>query len=714
MNDDIRIAEITLVNYRQYYGIVKISFPRNRSAFSIIIGGNGYGKSNLWNAIHWCLFNNEPHLKSRNTSIINNKYVREKHKNKMIMSVEIIMESGSTKYRVRRQMEGLLHDLEYDESGVLKISKEDPVPVGFEIINKDKSTLFQKSENGGVWTTESDRRNFRGLVNRHIIPENLSHFFILDGEFLQELFDRFEDIESGINQISQINVLNYTLSMVETARFPKPKKMGSDAETIEKSIERHMHYLNSEDNRGRLQKSSTDYVYGTEDTMHAWGLPRQTDLEQSTRNIEKRLREIKREKRESNAEVKMALKDQYEEQRKHVKTIESLIREAEGSYRKLLVQSGPQMLCKKSIKRATILIKDEMDKGELPNISKRMFVGDMLSKESCLCGNSLEKGTDARKIVEEELERITGDIRYDIADRIRFHNEKFLENYEHDVARIDSYMEKIQKLNMDLSESKEKLKEIESKMPDEAEDYSTLIAEENSLERRKNDEFVQLGEENRAIADHSRDRGDDVRRLKHVKAKGDDERRYMLLQEKSAIVQSALREAAGHVAENIRRNVSKETLDIFNSLHWKRDYANLSIDSKYVIRVTREDGFDLAGSMSAGEKLFLALSFIMALKKITNYKFPFIIDSPLGKIAGELRESFGMHMPDMLNGSQLIMLATNSEYTRDKIELEDGSKSKYNLEELFERKVKVHEYKINHNEMEELSTIQKLGGRRIG
>ena len=99
-------------------------------------------------------------------------------------------------------------------------------------------------------------------------------------------------------------------------------------------------------------------------------------------------------------------------------------------------------------------------------------------------------------------------------------------------------------------------------------------------------------------------------------------KKYRLLKEKSAIVQSTLRNITEHVTKNIREDVSKETLKIFNSLNWKKDYANLAIDSKYVIRVTREDGFDLAGSMSAGEKLFLALSFIMALKKITKLQIP--------------------------------------------------------------------------------------------
>ena len=714
MNDNIRIDEITLVNYRQYYGTVKINFSEKSSAFSVIIGNNGYGKSNLWNAIHWCLFGNEPHLKSRNTSIINNKYIKEQHKDNMIMSVQIVMEHGNKKYRVRRQIEGLLQSLKYDENGIRIISKTDPVPAGFFITNRSKPTLFQISENGGVYKTESDKRDFNGLVRRLIIPENLSHFFILDGEFLQELFDRLKDIKSGINQISQISVLNGTQDMVENAHFSKPKKIGRDEEQIESEIERHEQYLRSEDNRGIVQKSRTEYIHDTEDQIHATGRPRIKDLDASIKNIDTNLRQVEKAMNESNVEVKTALKDQYDEKHNRKKEIEIQLADIEKSYREMMVHSGPFILCKPSVKRATDLIHDEMEKGNLPNSSKRLFVGDLLSRGSCLCGASLDDGTNARHSVERELSRITGDTRYDIADKMRFHNEKFLEDYDAMVKRIDSDMEKIQKLRMNLDKLKDEISDIESKMPEESEDYSSLISEKNALIRKKDDQMRELWSEEEAVKEHANEHGNELRRLNTVKAVDSEGKKYRLLKEKSAIIQSTLRDLTDHVTKNIRKDVSEETLRIFNNLNWKKDYAILEIDDKYMIRVTRKDGFDLASSMAAGEKLFLALSFIMALKKITNYKFPFIIDSPLGKIAGDLRLRFGMHMPDLLDGSQLIMLVTNSEYTRNKIELEDESKSEYNLKDLFQKKVEVHEYKINHDKEEETSNITKLGGEHIG
>ena len=115
--------------------------------------------------------------------------------------------------------------------------------------------------------------------------------------------------------------------------------------------------------------------------------------------------------------------------------------------------------------------------------------------------------------------------------------------------------------------------------------------------------------------------------------------------------------------------------------------------------------------MAAGEKLFLALSFIMALKNITNYRFPFVIDSPLGKTGGNLRINFGTYMPELLDGTQLIMLATNTEYSNDKIQPDDESEATHTLRELLEQNGSVNEYEINFDKEAETANI--VAGRRI-
>ena len=58
----MRITNIDITNYRQYKSL-SFAFPSsNDSDIHIIVAQNGIGKTNLLNAITWCLYGKEPHL----------------------------------------------------------------------------------------------------------------------------------------------------------------------------------------------------------------------------------------------------------------------------------------------------------------------------------------------------------------------------------------------------------------------------------------------------------------------------------------------------------------------------------------------------------------------------------------------------------------------------------------------------------------------------
>ena len=59
----MKIHKIELENYRQYRGEHTIELSTDDAHnLSIILGANGAGKTNLLNAINWCLYGDEPSL----------------------------------------------------------------------------------------------------------------------------------------------------------------------------------------------------------------------------------------------------------------------------------------------------------------------------------------------------------------------------------------------------------------------------------------------------------------------------------------------------------------------------------------------------------------------------------------------------------------------------------------------------------------------------
>ena len=712
MHDDIRISEITLVNYRQYGGTVTARFPTDRNTLAVLVGANGAGKSNFWNAIHWCLFGEEPHIKSENApSIINmaRLYEAERGGSRALkMSVQIIMKSGDTRYLVRRQMEGLFNFLRRDKSNTLIMSSADPVPYGVEVVKN--STLFQRSKKSGPWETLSTKHDFNSLVNEHIIPENLSQFFILDGEFLQELFDKLKDIKTGIDQISQIHVLNDALGLMERTRFPPKHRGNRDITSIDDSIKRIDQILNSEDRGGVENTSTTEYIYGTEEPVHASGRPRKADLERSINAMEARRDYLNAEISASDAAKKLRTVQRYSDATARRDAAEARRDQLIGDHIDMLVSEGPFIMCKPSVERATNLIRAEMDRGRLPNIPRRILVADLLEKRECLCGTRLDDGTEARRLVKEEMRHIADEAQYDVANDMRYHTDRFLKNYDSTINRMNNEMAAIHNARVEYTQLGEEVRGLKRILPKGDADYGRLIYEKDDLVERIREAEKQLAAAELDIGNKMKDRGNEIRRRNTIEAQTKEEREEAMLLEKPDIIKSKMRAIKGDVEKTIRERVSQETLSIFNNLSWKKNYARLSIDEKYHIQVADEDGFEIGGGMAAGEKLFLALSFIMALKRVTNYKFPFIIDSPLGKTGGNLRIRFGRHIPELLDGSQLIMLATNTEYNDNPIQPEDGGPAAPSLIELLTEKVAIWEYKIDYDRETKTANILTAGG----
>jgi len=113
----------------------------------------------------------------------------------------------------------------------------------------------------------------------------------------------------------------------------------------------------------------------------------------------------------------------------------------------------------------------------------------------------------------------------------------------------------------------------------------------------------------------------------------------------------------------VRRIVEKKTEKYFLELIWKKGtFTKVAINEDYEISVFHIDGFNAAGSLSAGETLYLALSFIAALREVTGFRFPIIIDTPLGRVSGKPRILAAENLPKNIPGTQITMLVTDTEY----------------------------------------------------
>ena len=132
------------------------------------------------------------------------------------------------------------------------------------------------------------------------------------------------------------------------------------------------------------------------------------------------------------------------------------------------------------------------------------------------------------------------------------------------------------------------------------------------------------------------------------------------------------------IMREVKEKIDGNTKKQFFSLIWNPDtFQNVVIDDSYNISVVHASGREAFGTLSAGQRQVLALSFMAALKTVSGFDMPIIIDTPLGRLSREPKNNIARRLPSYLEGCQVIMLMTEEEYTsevreklRDRVEKE--------------------------------------------
>ena len=188
----MRIERVAITNFRQYKNVVFEFGKIGKYDLHIILGNNGIGKTNLLNAISWCLYGKESHLGN------------EKNAKKRINSavLEEAIEAGNSKCCTTVAVTIGVDNrrITFERSQEFKAAKEP-----FEFKPSFVATIIAKSGNDVI--TDSERID--SLVKQYL-PEDIKEYFFFDGEQLDKYFisNQGEKIHQAIFNISQVNLLD--------------------------------------------------------------------------------------------------------------------------------------------------------------------------------------------------------------------------------------------------------------------------------------------------------------------------------------------------------------------------------------------------------------------------------------------------------------------------------------------------------------------------
>lgn len=455
-------------------------------------------------------------------------------------------------------------------------------------------------------------------------------FFIFDGELAEKLLDpRETDAEQAIENLFQVRLLDTMKKRVEEYW---------EERTTDKRVK----------NEDRLKKQKRKYEKSKE---------RLNFLIRQKKKDESKLEELRRslKKKESNFEEDLSkhdkLKDEHNEATRNLERAKGEV--SNTADRVLQKMRAPQVLLG-SFAEEMIDLKQNLDSVKLPERSSREFFVELAeNEERCICGRDLND--EHRTAIRERAERYLGS-----------DDNAFLNNMKEGISYLEDTPRKgLERLESEIDELKEAIG-IRQKWRMNLDDIEDRGIEGDPELAKVKNEINDLEDKIERLEGNMRkyDRRDDTpaigeawgieivkkRKDRHDRKVGEIADALDLLK-KRKIIQSILNDASKRARSLVSQEVCKQANKRIDELMPDNDIRIDAVDRCLRLR-NQESG-------SAGETLTVGYAFLSTLFNLSNYKLPFIVDSPANPIDLRIREQVGSIAPQLAN--QFIAFTISSE-----------------------------------------------------
>ncbi len=623
----MKILSLELENYRQYKGKQKIEFSASdEKNFTIFVGANGAGKTNLLNAITWCLYDREEHLSSTPPemmmNIINEQLLNELPVGgKAVARVRILLgETSPTRVFERSSSAKKVEQGRF-------VQTEEPLRAWF-LVNKN-------------W--EESKQPFHTVST--LLPQGIKDFFLFDGEKLDRFFQagNEEEVKRAVLSVSQIDLLDRAVDHLDE----KLTQIRRDAKGISPKATQIM--ADIQDTKQLLETVKKEL-----ETLRK-------DKGETARN----LADVENRLRESNVPLVQALQEQRDTLSRRMDQSQERSSNVREKILNHLVSIGPMIYAKKALESSIDLVNSKYRSGELPPQIRDTFLKSLLTRGQCICGAEISHAGPGRTNLENLLKMAKfSQLDYGVTQG------KFV--IEHILGTIASFFEPLDGLEKDLRSESEQyerdaisLKEVNSKLKGINLDEVQLLESQREELKKAHEDLIRdvsIREANQqALESKAQTLSADHRKELEKERKHADLLAKIDLCDKGI---QLLKFVKDEVVGEVRRTIESKTKEYFLSLIWKREtYVDVGIDPSFRVSVVNRLGGESIGSLSAGERQVLALAFMAALTKVSGFRAPVVIDTPLGRISGEPKDNIAAALPEYLKDTQVTMLMTDQEYT---------------------------------------------------
>lgn len=622
----LHFLSMAITNFGPYKGSQTIDFT-DRSGVTIFWGNNGRGKTTLLNAFRYALFGTIQRRNGVLRSLKEMENLEARADGQYGFSIVLRMENDGEYYELTRQYS--------PRKGIVN-------PVYEEDYEK---IMFLKKN--GTFLSQSQSEHELNVI----MPEQVSRFFLFDGELLQEYEELLENetstgerIKEAIEKILGVPVLtNGVIDIREcqssyerqkaTAmqKDTKTRQYGLQIEAVDKSIAEHRARI--EELKAKLSdfyKAKLTLTQKSEETeqVRGWMARRdaakkeKTDKETELQNVEDQIRNITKDawKGMLANNIRIATDELTSvisvlEQKKQNKAVaEKFITEIRRA-----VADRKCPVCEQSVSDEYVQILQER----------------IMRSESQFSGLTQEES--------DQLLAFQG--RLNSLRRLR--SESRAREVKHFEDRHVALIIAIGTLDQEITELNSRIQKYgdTSEVASIARDLATTLSKIDITEKGINDE--------QAVLDKDVENRTRILNMINKQAVGGDlltaSKRLDLCESIYHIFEKGMAE----YRDRLKKNVEKDATEAFVHLTSDKDYVGLQIHDNYGLSIVHASG-ELVPGRSSGFEHVVALSLIGALHKNAPLQGPIIMDSPFGRLDPVHKENIVRYLPDMAEQSMLL------------------------------------------------------------
>lgn len=633
----MKLIEISLENFRQFYEEQNIKFSDGDKNITIIFGENGKGKTGIFRALIFGLFGDR-YLAQDNTKdkihLVNFNKIEENKGIPIFATVKVEFEHKNIKYRIERQAVGLKLGSEIDEK----------------IID---AKLYITDEDGN-FSPEAieDQEEVKAVIN-NILDEKIKDFFLFDAERIETLAKTDvhvkQEVKSVIVKLLQIDKLDKGITILRNLHNKENKRIVQkssnidlknkecEIEDIKKDVEKLMEKLEiKNDNITACTKEIEETENKLAENEEIRALQAEVKAVKEKKNDKmqalKYLKEALKSEHFNNGH-KLLMKDSYLGTKAYINQI--LVDKKDLIPIEVIEKSLNEMTCD-CCKTNLSEIKEAYENVlKLKNNYKRSEMTPLITE----INGTIHEFNDRKDEMLKNIEKKLKDIRF-VKDEIDGLNKQ-----------LDRYKEKIQ----DCSKSEENLNQLEKNLDSKKvtlknlqDDVTRLTFE---LENKEKD-IERLKREYERLIEKDSNLKYEHKRLAYIND-----------------LKSSFERIFNEYSDDMREKLMRETTEIFRTLIDIKDKSlieSIKINDKYEIELYNWLGTKMTQDISQGQRQVVALSFITALAKVAagsteNIDFPLFMDTPFGRISGKNRDNLIENIPNLT--SQWILLLTDTEFS---------------------------------------------------